>query len=341
MTNKERIMKVLRNEPVDRVPVAFFHHFTETKYWNKGLQYPEALEQNIEGHRPALEKFVPDVAKVMNDTLMMLSMDLSFVKEVKDLYKIQKPRLDEPFAKAQIYLTNKVMEIYKDLDAPIYVTGFSATWTLRNALAKGSPLFGTDESLMEKFMEEDPEAIKYALETISDGIIELNSYLMTECGADGIYFSCNNQGGFFPKDFYRKYVAPSEKRVLAEAKKIKDTNILHICGYHGRGNDLSLYTDYDAAAYSVAVNAEGVTMAEAKALFPGKCIIGGFPQEGVIYDGSKEELKRATWAILDNCGQQGVIIGDDCTVPTDIDDDRFNWVREACEEYAAHQRIKI
>ena len=70
-------------------------------------------------------------------------------------------------------------------------------------------------------------------------------------------------------------------------------------------------------------------------------IIGGFPQEGVIYDGSKEELKRATWAILDNCGQQGVIIGDDCTVPTDIDDDRFNWVREACKEYAAHQRIKI
>ena len=52
--------------------------------------------------------------------------------------------------------------------------------------------------------------------------------------------------------------------------------------------------------------------------------------------GSKEELKKSTWDILDECGQVGVIIGDDCTVPNDIDDDRFNWVREACAEYAAN-----
>ncbi len=341
MTNKERIMKVLKNEPVDRVPVAFFHHFTDARYWNKGLEYPEAVQQNIEGHKPALEKFVPDVAKIMNDTLMMMPMDVSFIKEAKDLYKIQKPRIDEPYAKAQIDLTRKVMEIYKDIDAPVYVTSFSAAWVLRSAFTVGLPVFGAEEDVMLRFMEEDPEAVKYALDTLTDGIIELNNYLMTECGADGIYFSCNNQGGFFSDEFHRKYVAPGEKRVLAEAKKIRDTNILHICGYHGHGNKLSLYTDYDAAAYSVAVNAEGTTMAEAKKLFPGKCIIGGFPQEGVIYNGSKEELKRATWAILDNCGQQGVIIGDDCTVPNDIDDDRFNWVREACIEYAAHQRIRI
>ena len=28
------------------------------------------------------------------------------------------------------------------------------------------------------------------------------------------------------------------------------------------------------------------------------------------------------------------MIGADCTVPNDIDDDRFNWVREAAVEYA-------
>ena len=76
-------------------------------------------------------------------------------------------------------------------------------------------------------------------------------------------------------------------------------------------------------------------MAEAKKLFGGRCVIGGFSQDGVIYTGTKEELKKATWDILDNCGQIGVIVGDDCTVPNDIDDDRFNWVREACIEYAA------
>jgi len=38
--------------------------------------------------------------------------------------------------------------------------------------------------------------------------------------------------------------------------------------------------------------------------------------------------------ILDECGQVGVMIGADCTVPNDIDDDRFNWVRDAAVEYA-------
>ena len=338
MTNKERIMKVLANEPVDRVPVAFFHHFTGPEDWNMGLSNPEAVERNIAGHIPALKKFVPDVIKIMNDTLMMMPMDVSFVNDVKDLYKIKAPTLDEPYAKAQIDLTKRVVDIYKGVDAPIYVTSFSATWVLRNAFSVGLPVYGAEERMMQKFMKEDPEAIKYALETLTDGIVELNKVLLTECGADGIYFSCNNQGGFFPDDFHKKYVAPSEKRVLAEAKKIRNTHILHICGYHGHGNDLKLYTDYDAAAYSVAVNAEGTTMAEAKKLFGGRCVIGGFAQEGVIYDGTKEELKKATWDILDNAGQIGVIIGDDCTVPNDIDDDRFNWVRDFAAEYAeAHK----
>ena len=76
-------------------------------------------------------------------------------------------------------------------------------------------------------------------------------------------------------------------------------------------------------------------MGDAKKLFGGKPVIGGFTQDGVIYTVTREEVKQATWDILDNAGQLGVIIGADCTVPNDIDDDRFNWVRDAAAEYAA------
>ena len=85
MTKRERFLKVLANEPVDRVPVAFFHHFTGPSDWNMGLENPEAFERNIEGHRPALEKFDPDIIKIMNDTLMMMPMDVSFVETAEDL----------------------------------------------------------------------------------------------------------------------------------------------------------------------------------------------------------------------------------------------------------------
>lgn len=340
MTKRERIQNVLENKPVDRVPVAFFHHFTPVEEWNMGLSIPGAMDRNIEGHRPALEKFNPDVIKIMNDTLMMMPLDVSFINSAADLAKIQPMTVDCDYAKAQIDLTKRVVDIYREkCDAPIYVTVFSAAWLLRNALTADLPVAGADEAMMRKLMEEDPQAVGDCLMTISKGIVELNKVLLTECGADGIYFSCANQAGFFTKEFHEKYVAPSEKFVLDEAKKIRDMHILHICGYHGHGNDLTLYTSYDAAAYSVAVNAEGTTMAEAKKLFHGKAVIGGFTQDGVIYKGTKEELKKATWDLLDNMGQVGVVIGADCTVPNDIDDDRFNWVREASEEYAAkHQK---
>ncbi len=334
MTNRERIMKVLKNEPVDRVPVAFFHHFTEFEDWNNGLDDPDAIRRNIEGHKPALEVFVPDVIKVMNDTLMMMPLDVTNVENVSDLKKARDEGIVEKYAQAQIDLTNEVMKIYEGVDAPVYVTSFSATWVLRNAFTTGLPVYGAQEPLMKRFLKEDPETVREVLEMLTDDIVDLNRILMTECGADGIYFSVNNQGGFFPDEIHQKYIAPSEKRVLEEANQINDVNILHICGYHGHGNDLKLYTEYPAAAISVAVNAEGTTMKAAKELFGGRCIIGGFSQDGVIYKGSKEELKKSTWDILDDCGQVGVIIGDDCTVPNDIDDDRFNWVREACEEYA-------
>lgn len=149
-----------------------------------GLSNPEALEANIRLHKSSLEKFVPDIIKIMNDTLMMMPLDVSDIKKASDLYKIKKPMLDTPYAKAQIDFTKRVMEIYEGVDAPVYVTCFSATWVLRNAFTQGLPVFGANEDIMQRFISEDPVAVKYAIDIITEGIIDLNRVLLTECGAD-------------------------------------------------------------------------------------------------------------------------------------------------------------
>ena len=41
MTKRERFMNFLQNKPVDRVPVAFFHHFCPTSEWGTGVVNPE------------------------------------------------------------------------------------------------------------------------------------------------------------------------------------------------------------------------------------------------------------------------------------------------------------
>ena len=76
-------------------------------------------------------------------------------------------------------------------------------------------------------------------------------------------------------------------------------------------------------------------MGEGEEIFGHRCVIGGFDNnaDGVLYSGTKEEVQAETRAILDRAGTRGVILGADCTVPKDIDPERFNWVRDAAAEY--------
>lgn len=341
MTKHERFMNFLQGKPVDRVPVAFFHHFCGPAEWEQGLVNTEAYERNINGHKLAREKFDPDVVKVMNDSLMIMPVDVSGVKCAQDLRGVHGPSVDSEYTHKLVELNRRVVDFYKDSDAPKYTTVFSPCLVLRTNLCTGVFAGEGDESRLLQYFQEDPEAVAVALNNIADDIAAIDEVLLKEGGVDGIYYSVSNQNSFFSDADYRKYVVPAEKSVMEKANALSDINLLHICGYHGRANNLGLYLDYNAAAYNIAVFAEGVSLSAGKRLFGGKPVFGGFAQTESIYKGTKQEVKETTWKILDECGQLGTMIGADCTVPNDIDDSRFNWVVEACEEYAANPRVKI
>lgn len=341
MTKRERFEKFLANEPVDRVPVAFFHHFTTEQEWLTGLTDEAAFEKNIEGHRIARAKFDPDVIKIMNDTLMIMPVDTSFVKTAADLRKIQPPMPGSAFFEKSKELTKRVVAIYEGSDAPIYITAFSPCIILRNSISGMDIGTAVAHSKLYSFLEEDPESVMAALDIIADSVIALNKMLLTECGAEAVYLSVNNQAHYVPDEFYTKYIAPSDKKVLAAANELSKFNMLHICGYHGKANNLELFKDYDVPVFNWAVHAEGVGLAEGKKLFGGKPVCGGFAQAETIYTGTREEVTAEVAKYLDEVGQVGVMLGADCTVPTDIDDERLKWVRQAAIQYAANPRVKL
>lgn len=341
MTKRERFEKFLANEPVDRVPVAFFHHFTTEQEWLTGLTDEAAFEKNIEGHCIARAKFDPDVIKIMNDTLMIMPVDTSFVKTAADLRKIQPPMPGSAFFEKSKELTKRVVAIYEGSDAPIYITAFSPCIILRNSISGMDIGTAVAHSKLYSFLEEDPESVMAALDIIADSVIALNKMLLTECGAEAVYLSVNNQAHYVPDEFYTKYIAPSDKKVLAAANELSKFNMLHICGYHGKANNLELFKDYDVPVFNWAVHAEGVGLAEGKKLFGGKPVCGGFAQAETIYTGTREEVTAEAAKYLDEVGQVGVMLGADCTVPTDIDDERLEWVRQAAIQYAANPRVKL
>lgn len=332
MNKRERFQNFLENKPVDRVPVGFWHHYAGFFDMDNGLTDPQAFENNVMGHVKSKEIFEPDIVKIMTDSLLTVPVDLSKVQKASDLYHIEPFALDSPYALKSIELASRVREFYTE-DIPIFTTGFTPLFPLRRALTTGD-LAHRDESKFFAFLAEDPEAVSAALGILGERIAEFHRILITQCGLDGIYLSVNNQNGAIADDIYRQYVTPHEKAVLADAKQHGRANLLHICGGFNRTNNMRLFQDYDASAINWAVNCEGMSLAEGKQFFHGKPVFGGFEQTGVLYKGTREEVEEATWKLLDEAGQIGIMMGADCTVPQDIDENRFEWVRQAATAYA-------
>ena len=307
MTRRERFMHFAANEPVDRAPVAFFHHFTGPDKWFRGLEDEEAFEQNIEGHRIAREIFDPDVIKVMNDTLMIMLVDASFVKSAADLKDVKPPRHGSLFFEKSKELTRRALAFYEGSDAPTYFTGFSPAQILRLGLNKAEIPTEDGKTKLQTLIEQDKEAVKDVLDRIADSVIEMNREIFTETGVEGLYFSVNNQAHHVTDEQYREVCTPSEKKVIADANKYSRINMLHICGYDGLANNLELYTDYDIPIINWAVHAEGVPLSVGKKLFGGKPVCGGFAQATTIYKGTESEVEKETFEDLKDAGTVGVL----------------------------------
>lgn len=191
---------------------------------------------------------------------------------------------------------------------------------------------------MSALLKADPEALTYALDVIAGDVDELIRRVITEGGADGVYYSCKNivaEG--LTREQYLEIITPTDIQGLKTAEKYSKYNILHICGFEQVKNDLTIYKDYPFTAVNWPVVVDGVGLTEGKKLFGGRTVIGGFDDtvNGVLYAGTEAEIKAEAKRLLQEAGTTGVMLGADCTVPADIEIKHLRWVREAAEEFAA------
>lgn len=332
-TKKELVQKVFRNEPAERIPVLFTHHYLAPDELNDGLANPDLLAKNLEGARTFKKDFDPDIVKIMTDGFFFLPYDYSVIKTAADLAKIQPLPEDHIWFEKSVELAKGYREIYGD-DILIFYNFFAPLTQLRleiqKALAFGNP---TKDPVLD-FLTEDAEAVKSALDVIAGDVIRLIKKIVGAGISDGIYLSVTNPNRKIPATIYNEFIAPSEKKILAAANELAEFNILHICGYEGNKNILSVYKDYDVKVINWAVYAEQFGLKEGKELFDGRAVIGGFDQSknSIIYRGSKEEIEAEVAKLIDSVGKTGVVIGADCTIPADTPVEHLNWAREKAKE---------
>jgi uroporphyrinogen decarboxylase len=337
---RQLVWDALNNRDTERVPVGFWFHFASEKEFYRGLDDEAVVRKNIDGHLKFYEAFKPDFVKLMSDGFFGYpNAAIANAKSARDLAGVKPIGSDHPWIEKQVSLAKSLTAKFAS-EVFTFYNIFGPATTFKFLLGNG----GDGNRAFADLIAEDPKAVRRALDVIANDLSILAGRVIEEGGADGIYLSVQNvQDNRVSPAQYRSVIAPSEKSVLRaanragesarakNAKRAGAANILHICGYEGSRNDLSLYRDYGAKAINWAVTVEGVSLAEGKRLFGGKAVIGGFAngKGSLIHAGSRESIEAYAAGLLSGSGRTGVIVGADCTVPSDIDLARLEWVRAA------------
>ena len=314
MTKRERVIRAMQNQPVDRPPVGFWFHFSKE----------DSLGQRcVDAHLRYYNNVDVDIAKLMCDGYFDYPNPVAkAVKEPGDWYAMKPLGPDSEFIRGQVERAKAVKAGLKS-DCLVLYNVFAPFSSIR---------FGTSDELVMRHLREDPKAIEYALDVIAQDNALLCEKLITEAGIDGVYYCV--QGGEknrFTPDEYRRYITPSGLKVLEHANRFSGYNVLHCCGWAGIPNNLEVWRDYPAAAINWACFIENMGLCEGKEFFGGKCVLGGFDNRatGLMYNGTREEIQEFTRELVQRSGSTGVMLGADCTLPATVDVNHIQWVVDA------------
>lgn len=327
MSKRELVLNAFNNQEVERVPVGFWFHFAADAFFDSS---EETVKRNIAGHQKYVDEFHPDFLKLMSDGFFGYPNEaIKKIKTAADLDRIEKEDAGK-WIQGQVDLVRELTGRFQKEVASFYNIFAPATYLSLLLESAGNEL------TVAQLAKENPKGLARVLDLIAKDVALLSRRVIAEGGADGIYLSVRNIDGVGKED-YLNVIAPSELAVLENANAVSRYNILHICGYEGHRNDLSTYVDYPARIVNWAVTVENVSLSEGKKLFDGKAVIGGFNNttDGVLYKGSKEEIEAETAGLIADAGTTGVILGADCTIPSDTPLEHLSWVREKAKEVSA------
>lgn len=317
MNKRERVLKVLRNEEVDYVPGCFWRHYSPEL---------ERGEDVVQAHIKFYHETGVDFIKISSDGYFGWPAEaLKDITDTKQLYDIEHIGKDHPFIRGQIERAKAIAQEMKE-ECCLFYTLFCPLSLFRLEV-------GWDK--MMECMRKDPKAVMHVCDVIAEDVNLLVEGLFQEAGVDGLFYSVQNaEMTRFTMEEYQAWVEPSDRKVLEFANTLGSYNILHCCGWDadesGTYNHLESWKDYPCAAVSWAAYVDQKDITEIREFFGGKPCWGGFDNRacGMMYGGTEAEIREETKRLVSMGGKKGYILGPDCSLPNDIDNDHIRWVVE-------------
>ena len=310
MNKIERVDAVLNGAEADRPPVSFWYHF--------GIQHASG-ERFAEITLEYFDYYDLDYLKVMNDYYYPMPEDLQGIGSKDDLMKLTRLDIDRVW-KEQL----KALDIIsKSLAGRAYFldTVFDSWLSIKRHLSAENIGF---------LMEEEPDALLEALDTVSENLIDYCKKALG-LGTTGIFMAVPATKESVTREQFLKFVKPYDKKVFEAISGLGKMNTAHI---HGE----DLYFD-DCLDYPVDIfnwwdrGPNGPALESVKSRIKG-CVMGGIDHK-LSTQRTPAFLKQHTQEGIRMGGKTRFFLANGCSVDTWIYPESVKAMVDAAKEAAA------
>lgn len=314
MNAKERFLKALHLEQVDRPPVAAVTTGITTQMMEKaGIYWPAAHKDvdQLVGLAEAIWLYtdIECIKLPFGMTVEVEALGASIDYRTLDTLPTEKSHIfnhpDELRIPDDFFDRQRVPTVLKAISKlrKRYDNETAVVTSIVGPFSMAAKLFGFSNFLI--WIITDPDYIHRIMETLTPLAIRYAS-AQVEAGADAITIgeaSCS--GDLISPDTYRDFIAPYHKQLCSQ---IEAATILHICGKSTRHTPY--IAEVGASVYSFD---EGVDIKIARQHLKSKVALAGYvPAVDVLLNGSPEEVYQSAIECLD----QGVdILTPGCSIP--------------------------
>ncbi|MBM4457462.1 MAG: hypothetical protein FJ011_06795 [Chloroflexi bacterium] len=303
MNKVERVRAALAGAEVDRPPASFWYHFPPSQAHGAA---------SVKAHLDYYRASGIDFLKIMNEHPYRGNVEIKTPADWKQL---------RPAALRSRFFQEQLDEVKRIVDA---LGGEClAITTIFGPFAAGNHASG---DLVTEHLRADPQAVSQGLATIADSLAEFG-LACVKAGASGIYYSAQgSEADRVTAEEFLSYIKPHDLTVLNALQEAGEFHLLHICKDHVR---LNLYADCPSHAANWAATKHNPSLKEGAGILR-RTVLGGMDDRGIIVDGSQSAIQTAVRKVIGEFGStRGVMLGADCTVPTDIAVEHIRWAVEA------------
>lgn len=305
MERRERIMNVVNKKKECGVPSGFWLHFP--------LGF-EAGEAAVVKHLEFLEESESDICKVMNENSLPRNLELNVAEDWGKLAAID---MQASFIQRQVELVRRVcQEVGEQTVVLATIHGMVAS---AFHYLGGGALYDSDKLALTRHLRENPQAFLHGMERICEYLDGLCKACL-EAGADGLYFaSLGGETAMMEDEEFDRFFKPFEIRLLETYENVPCANVLHMCKDH---LNLERYLGYPKSLIlNWGVHEQNPSLREGRKLFgEDRILLGGLDDRaGVLVDGTAEAIRDAVTRLLEDTGTENIILGADCTLPTDVE----------------------